>query len=330
MPSLPSPHSSTRLIDDNTLAVGHTSASSAHVFVGSPVADDHMSEKEANGMRTVEKAAPAGTEKFALKQPRANGIPPPPAHAYVAAPTQGVEGGAVPGVRGRRGAEREDERAAERRADVGEFSVGRRLDEAGRLQRRHVDHFAVEHTKAAARALTLHEPVERPPITGSFNSTNLNVVEGAPSNVASGIVVAVAAAATMCWHFLEEASHGGAELRRRERTRRAAACRQPRNPTPPSSKASTDFRRRSRSRSRRTWRATRRSRRFGASTRNFIISRRRVLAPCAAAAAAAARGEGGRRQPDQGARGALARADGARTAAVADGRGLHAAAPRRV
>ena len=32
-------------------------------------------------MRTVEKAAPAGTEKFALKQPRENGIPPPPAHA---------------------------------------------------------------------------------------------------------------------------------------------------------------------------------------------------------------------------------------------------------
>ena len=46
-----------------------------------------MSEKESNGMRTVEKAAPAGTEKFALKQPRENGMPPPPAHAYVAAPT---------------------------------------------------------------------------------------------------------------------------------------------------------------------------------------------------------------------------------------------------
>ena len=63
-------------------ALGHTSVSSAHVVVCSPVAGLHLSEKALNGMVTSAKSAPAGTENLALKQPRLSGIEPPPLHAY--------------------------------------------------------------------------------------------------------------------------------------------------------------------------------------------------------------------------------------------------------
>jgi len=82
LPLTPSAQTSTRLIALSLAAVGHTSESSAHVVVCSPVAGLHLSEKLENGMAMSVKVAPAGTENLALKQPRLNGIEPPPEHAY--------------------------------------------------------------------------------------------------------------------------------------------------------------------------------------------------------------------------------------------------------
>ena len=79
LPSAPSAQSSMRFTPARAFLVGHTSASAAQVVVCSPVAGLHLSEQEEKGMRIVDHASPAGTENFALKQPREKGIEPPPA-----------------------------------------------------------------------------------------------------------------------------------------------------------------------------------------------------------------------------------------------------------
>merc|ERR1711924_260618 len=81
LPLAPSPQNSTRRILDNLLAVKQALLSSAHSDVCSPVAEDHLSLKEANGILTSVKSEPAGTENLSLKQPRLNGKLPPAAHA---------------------------------------------------------------------------------------------------------------------------------------------------------------------------------------------------------------------------------------------------------
>merc|ERR1712046_458155 len=77
LPATPSPQSSIIWMFASFLAVRQTSASSAHSTLCSPVAEDHLSLKEENGILTSTKSSPAGTENLSLKQPRLKGKDPP-------------------------------------------------------------------------------------------------------------------------------------------------------------------------------------------------------------------------------------------------------------
>merc|ERR1712046_145780 len=81
LPAAPSPQNFKRWILASLAAVGHTSASSAHVVVCSPVAELHLSLKALKGSFTSTKSDPAGTENLFLKQPRPRATSPPLAQA---------------------------------------------------------------------------------------------------------------------------------------------------------------------------------------------------------------------------------------------------------
>ena len=218
LPSAPSAQISTRGLRAAWLAVGHASASCAHVLVGSPVAGDHLSENEEKGPHGGERAARRHREGR-FEAATAEWEEPPPAHEYsgteapeaketrkpvysgvllrtarTRSPLAALDASAKePCARGRQSRWGRARIGGDGKAWVGrEAHVCRRFDEPRRTERRHV---TTSPSNTPTPPATFHVPVERPPITGSLSSLKSKVVPFAPSNVTSGTLAADGAGA---------------------------------------------------------------------------------------------------------------------------------------
>merc|ERR1712130_80770 len=179
LPLAPSPQNSTRRILDNLLAVKQVLESPAHSAVCSPVADDHLSLKDLNGIFTSTKSSPAGTTNLSLKHPRLKGKLPPAAQAKfglraVATVTlyPAYSGVVVLTVR---------TRLPSAKAEMsGKFPSAAALINPGAESD---GTSTTSPSKMPNPSPNAHDPVDCPPITGSFRILKVKDVASAPSNV---------------------------------------------------------------------------------------------------------------------------------------------------
>merc|ERR1719238_2030512 len=126
------------------------------------------------------KSDPAGTENFALKQPRLSGKLPPAEHAkaaLVAPETKVTRKPSYSGV--------ELLTVKTRLPPKAEETSGN-LPSAAALMKPGADNdgtFTTSPSSTPAPPLKLHVPLDLPPMTGSFKALNSNVVSSVPSKV---------------------------------------------------------------------------------------------------------------------------------------------------